>query len=80
MGYSVSDNVCIRAIGKCSDSIKRAKIAPHIASHMMFAREKIRLVHEYYEKLTGKSLATAYLPKFEQEETDVGQDDHLLKM
>ena len=63
-------------------TIKRANLAPFVASGIMFTKENIRLVYKHYEKITGRLLSEVYLPVYDgmMEEFDCGQDDHHLAM
>ena len=51
---------------------------PELAQRIMNTRENNRLLHMYYEELTEKPVADAYLPPLRDTETDIGQHDHLL--
>ncbi len=44
----------------------------------MYTRENNRLLHLYYEEMTKKPLADAYLPPLKDDDVDIGQHDHLL--
>ena len=61
-------------------SIRRSRMDPELAQRIMYTRENNRLLHMYYEELTEKPVADAYLPPspLRDTETDIGQHDHLL--
>ena len=49
-----------------------------LAARIMYTPENNRLLHMYYEELTGLSLVDAYLPPLKDDDMDIGQHDHLL--
>ena len=71
-------------------TLKRAKVKPELSQRMMFVRENCSLLHKYYEEIAKEwkpeedhwliPQEKMYLPPiYEEEETDVGQGDHLLR-
>ena len=46
---------------------------PQLAARIIYTRENNRLLHMYYEQLTGLSLEDDYLPPLKDDDMDIGQ-------